>query len=65
MGNAAFDTGDLYYNLSMDLPFDPEGFWFTAFAGYSDFEEQGKIVPGEDLSYAHWAPAATWANSAA
>ena len=53
-GNSAFDTGDLYYNLSMDLPFELEKFSFTAFAGYYDFEEQGKIVPGEDLSYAHW-----------
>ena len=53
-GNAPFDTGDLYYNLSMDLPFELEQFSFTAFVGYYDFEEQGKIVSGEDLSYAHW-----------
>lgn len=53
-GNAAFDTGDLYYNLSADLPFEIEQFTFSAFGGYYDFEEQGKIVPGEDLSYAHW-----------
>lgn len=53
-GNAAFDTGDLYYNLSLDLPFELAAFSFTAFAGYYDFEEQGRLVPGEGLSYAHW-----------
>lgn len=58
-GNAAFDTGDLYYNLSMDLPFELERFSFTVFVGYYDFKEQGKIVPGEDLSYTHWGLSAT------
>lgn len=53
-GDAAFDTGDLYYNLSLDLPIELEQFSFTAFAGYYDFDEDGNPAAGDDLSYFHW-----------
>jgi len=53
-GDAAFDTGDLYYNLSLDLPFELEEFSVTAFAGYYDFDEDGNPAAGNELSYAHW-----------
>lgn len=53
-GDSAFDTGDLYYNLGLDLPFELEKFSFTAFAGYYDFDEDGNPAAGDELSYAHW-----------
>lgn len=53
-GDSAFDTGDLYYNLSLDLPLELESFSFTAFAGYYDFDEDGNPALGDELSYAHW-----------
>lgn len=53
-GAAAFDTGDLYYNLALDLPIELERFTFSAFAGYYDFDEDGNPAAGDELSYAHW-----------
>jgi len=53
-GNSAFDTGDLYYNVSLDLPLELEQFSFTAFVGYYDFDEDGNPAAGNELSYAHW-----------
>lgn len=49
----AFQEGDIYYNLSADLPFEFAGFTSSAFIGYYDFDDDGGGV-GEDLSYYHW-----------
>ncbi|WP_455233843.1 TorF family putative porin [Thiogranum longum] len=48
-----FVDGDLYYNASIDLPIDYEGFGVSAFIGYYDFTDDGKKNVG-DLSYTHW-----------
>lgn len=53
-GPAAFDTGDLYYNVSIDVPVPLEKFSLTAFAGYYDFDDDGNPAAGTSLSYAHW-----------
>lgn len=53
-GASAFDSGDLHYSLSLDLPLEWKEIGFTAFAGYYDFKEDGNPVAGDDLSYAHW-----------
>ncbi|MCA1778379.1 MAG: TorF family putative porin [Xanthomonadaceae bacterium] len=53
-GDAAFDTGDIHYGLSADLPVSLEGFSATLFAGFYDFDEDGNVAAGDDLSYAHW-----------
>ena len=49
----AFQEGDIYYNLSADLPFEYEGFTSSVFIGYYDFDDDGG-GPGEDLNYTHW-----------
>jgi len=53
-GPSAFDTGDLYYNLSVDIPIPLEQFSLSTFAGYYDFDEDGNPAAGGELSYAHW-----------
>ena len=53
-GDAAFDTGDLYYSISADIPLSLEGFSATAFAGFYDFKEDGNVFAGDQLSYGHW-----------
>ncbi|MDT8408616.1 MAG: TorF family putative porin [Wenzhouxiangellaceae bacterium] len=53
-GASGFDTGDFYYNVGLDLPFELEQFSFSAFAGYYDFDEDGNPAAGNELSYAHW-----------
>ncbi|MDT8438158.1 MAG: TorF family putative porin [Wenzhouxiangellaceae bacterium] len=53
-GASAFDTGDLYYNISADLPISLEKFSLSVFAGYYDFDEDGNPDAGDELSYGHW-----------
>lgn len=53
--DAPFDTGDVYYNVSLDLPMMPEGFSSSVFLGYYDFDE--KVVSTTNTStesYVHW-----------
>jgi uncharacterized protein (TIGR02001 family) len=53
-GTGPFDSGDIYYSLAADLPFDMgEGVGFSIFAGYYDFDADGTNGAGAD-SYAHW-----------
>jgi uncharacterized protein (TIGR02001 family) len=51
--DSPFIGGDIYYNLSADLPFDMAGFTPNAFIGYYDFDADGDACCG-DLSYTHW-----------
>lgn len=53
-GDAAFDTGDLYYSISADIPLGIESFSAVVFAGFYDFKEDGNVAAGDDLSYGHW-----------
>lgn len=53
-GAAAFDSGDVYYSLSLDLPLQLAQFEWSVFAGYYDFKEDGNALAGGELSYAHW-----------
>lgn len=48
-----FIEGDIYYNLSADLPVDLAGFTPNAFIGYYDFDADGKTGV-DDLNYTHW-----------
>jgi len=48
-----FDSGDLYYKLSVDPGWEYEGFAPSAFIGYYDFDDDGD-GPGTDFNYTHW-----------
>jgi len=52
-GDGPFVDGDLYYNLSADLPLEFAGFTPSVFIGYYDFTDDGKNCC-DDLSYTHW-----------
>ncbi len=49
--NAPFDTGDLYYSLSADIPLQ-SGFGLNLFGGFYDFEE--KAAGNQTASYLHY-----------
>lgn len=49
--NAPFDTGDIYYSLSADLPLQA-GFGLNLFGGFYDFEE--KSSDNQTASYLHY-----------
>jgi uncharacterized protein (TIGR02001 family) len=49
---APFQEDDLYYKLSLDLPFEYQGFTSSAFVGYYDFDKDGDN--GADFNYVHW-----------
>jgi len=53
--NAPFDSGDLYYKLSTDVPLS-DGFSGNIFIGYYDFDNKtsGAGVNTATESYAHW-----------
>ncbi len=53
-GPSAFDSGDVYYNIGVDLPIEIEQFSVSVFGGYYDFDEDGNPAAGGELSYAHW-----------
>ena len=48
-----FDSGDVYYNLSVDPGWDYEGFAPSAFIGAYSFDDDGD-GPGTDFNYTHW-----------
>ncbi|MEN8106741.1 MAG: TorF family putative porin [Pseudomonadota bacterium] len=48
-GDGPFDSGDIYYNAAVDLPFDlGEGVGLGIFAGYYTFDDS------DTDSYGHW-----------
>jgi uncharacterized protein (TIGR02001 family) len=48
-----FTEGDVYYNLSADLPMEMAGFAPSAFVGYYDFDCDGNDACG-NASYTSW-----------
>jgi uncharacterized protein (TIGR02001 family) len=48
-----FTEGDVYYNLTADLPMEMAGFAPSAFIGYYDFDCDGNDACG-NASYTHW-----------
>lgn len=50
VSNAPFDSGDLYYNISGEVPLEG-GFSASAVLGYYDFDSKAS---GQEASYAHW-----------